>query len=380
MIDRERGSGAVNEPTAPLHVGITSPRVSPGGLNRFVDQLRAAQRSAGSDARLIALGDERSSDGAYYVAPLGANLISRSMALRSGILEAASSSDVIDVHFALNALPALLAPRIPVPPVVTHFHGPWALESADNGARPATVRVRRRIERAVFRRTSAFITLTEAFRRLLVERYDVPSELVHVVPPGVDHRRFSPGDQEEARSELGLATDRPIVASVRRLVPRMGLTDLLDATKDLDVDVVIVGDGPMRAELVSYADDLGMSRRVHFLTSIADAALPSVYRAADLSVIPTRSLEGFGLVALESLACGTPVVARAQGGLVEALRGFDRALVADSSTDALREAVATMLAQPVTSAECVDYTSSRTWAATAARTETIYRTAIEAQR
>src|SRR5205807_5699025 len=115
-----------------------------------------------------------------------------------------------------------------------------------------------------------------------------------------------------------------VVAAVRRLVPRMGLDVLLDAWQALGSPGVLAigGDGPLRPELEARGDE-----SVRFLGRLSDDDLVALYSAADVTVVPSLALEGFGLVVLESLACGTPVVVSDAGGLPEAVAGLDASLV-----------------------------------------------------
>ena len=112
--------------------------------------------------------------------------------------------------------------------------------------------------------------------------------------------------------------------TVRRLEPRMGLENLLHAMKRIcsardDVLLAVAGRGSLRGELHSLAASLGIESRVRWLGFVPEAELPSLYRAADVFVLPTRTLEGFGLVTLESLACGVPVLGTDVGATAEIL-------------------------------------------------------------
>jgi glycosyltransferase involved in cell wall biosynthesis len=145
---------------------------------------------------------------------------------------------------------------------------------------------------------------------------------VHVIPPGVDRERFTPGDRDVARRQLGWPSDVPVAFTVRRLVPRMGLDVLLRAwaaVTPAEALLVIAGDGPERPALERLRAELGLADRVRLVGRIDDAALVSSYQAADVVVVPTVALEGFGLIAAEALACGTPVVASDTDGLRDAL-------------------------------------------------------------
>jgi glycosyltransferase involved in cell wall biosynthesis len=267
----------------------------------------------------------------------------RLLAVWRAARRAAGRADVVDAHFALYALAPLWLGRLRRAPVVLHFHGPWADESVAAGdGSQARRRARRVLERAAYRRADQVVVLTSAFRRILVERYGVAPWDVHVEPPGVDLARFAPGPADEARRRLDLATHGFVAASVRRLVPRMGLDLLLDAwTIALDrlppgCTLLIAGDGPLRDALADRASALG--GRVRLLGRVADEQLADVYRAADVAVVPTLEHEGFGLVVIEAAACGTPSIVTSVGGLPEAVAGLDTSLVvAPGNAEALAE-------------------------------------------
>jgi glycogen(starch) synthase len=110
--------------------------------------------------------------------------------------------------------------------------------------------------------------------------------------------------------------------------------------------------------------------RVVFLGRVPDEDLPWLYAAADLSIVPTRDLEGFGYVALESLAAGTPVIATSNGGLVDLVGGLDARLLTEGTPGAIAAAIEELVrhrADYPDSAACRAYASSFTWSRIAAR-------------
>jgi glycosyltransferase involved in cell wall biosynthesis len=122
---------------------------------------------------------------------------------------------------------------------------------------------------------------------------------------------------------------------MRRLVSRMGLEDLIDAmaiVKPLlpDVLLTIAGKGPLASQLQDRIVARGLEGNVTLAGFVPDETVPLWYRAADLSVVPTVSLEGFGLTTIESLAAGTPVLVTPVGGLPEAVAPLSRDLVLPS--------------------------------------------------
>lgn len=160
--------------------------------------------------------------------------------------------------------------------------------------------------------------------------YDVDQSRLKIIPPGVDHAFFSPGDRGGARRALGMG-DEPTILFVGRIQPLKGLDVAVGALTELspEVRLVIVG-GPSGPSGVTELDKVtslvrstGLDDRVRFVEPQPHHLLSTFYRAADVVVVPSRS-ESFGLVALEAAACGTPVVAAEVGGL--------RSLVVDSVT------------------------------------------------
>lgn len=326
-----------------IHVGLAPPAVLPGGLGRYVADLSEAQARIGLNPVILQLHGDEQVPG-EQIARVDSRISERLYGFANAILRNCKDADVLDVHFALHA--SILAIRRPSIPVTVHFHGPWALESLALGERPIVARAKKIIEQAVYRKANAYITLSTSFADLLASEYEVPAKKIFVLPPGVDTNRFRPGPRSDARSRLGLALDRRWLVAVRRLVPRMGLPDLISVVSRLpgDVNLAIVGDGPLYPYLVQLVEKLGLTSRVHFLGKLPDEYLCYAYQAADLSVVPSRELEGFGLVALESFACGTPVVARANGGLKSAVGNFRRdLLVEDMTQDSLAQRISAAL-------------------------------------
>ena len=121
-----------------------------------------------------------------------------------------------------------------------------------------------------------------------------------------------------------------MAVTVRRITPRMGIDDLLRACAKLsagDARLLVAGRGPDLPRLEGIARELGIEERVRFLGGVEEDALPDLYRAADVCVLPSKALEGFGLAALEALACATPVIVADSGGLPEAVAGLAEDLV-----------------------------------------------------
>jgi D-inositol-3-phosphate glycosyltransferase len=176
------------------------------------------------------------------------------------------------------------------------------------------------------------------------------------VPCGVDTALFRPGPRGPARAALGL-DDGPLVLYVGRLAPIKGLDTLLDAVARLRdrghrLRLLVVGgdaDEPLDGHEVilrRQVDRLGLGERVRFVGAQPQETLRAYYRAADVTVLPSY-YESFGMVALEAMACASPVIASRVGGLATTVRdGVTGLLVPDGDADALAARLAAALADP----------------------------------
>lgn len=330
----------------------------PGGLNRYLRDLSEALARSGLDHRVVVVSEAAGAPARYCGADAsGRPLVARLLRYARVARRQCAGAAVVDSHFALYSLLPLCLPSLRHRPIVAHFQGPWAEESlvAAPGAR-AGAALKRLVERTVYRRVDEFVVLSHAFADLLRTEYGVGPWRIHVVPPAVDLERFRPGDQPTARRSLGLPDDGFVATVARRLEARMGLDVLLEAWAQVVAQhpgstLVVVGTGSRSAALHRRATELGLRHQVRFLGRVPDTDLVTAYRAADVSVVPTIELEGFGLIVLESLAAGTPVVVSDVGGLPEAVAGLDGATVVpagdpDALASALLETAAGRHASP----------------------------------
>jgi glycosyltransferase involved in cell wall biosynthesis len=206
-----------------------------------------------------------------------------------------------------------------------------------------------RVERRALRAAGMALVLSEFSRRVLARTHGSLRVPVITIAGGVDLERFRPpADRVSVREGLGLGAGGALLLTVRDLQPRMGLDTLLRAVAALrarrEVTCVIGGSGVLRPALERLAAELQLGEVVRFAGHIPENVLPLFYQAADLFVLPTRALEGFGLVTVEALACGTPVVATPVGATPELLTPLDpRLLAADGSAPALSAALAAAL-------------------------------------
>ena len=268
-------------------------------------------------------------------------------------------------------------------PLVSTFHT-LARVKADTGDAEPERRIR--AESEVIACSDAILANCVAEVHQLVELYDADPARIEVVPPGVDHAFFSPGDRGGARAALGLG-DHPVLLFVGRIQPLKGVTVAIAALAELstthpDAVLLVVGGASGRegaAELRaarSLAESLGLADRVRFIAPQPHHLLSTYYRAADVCVVPSRS-ESFGLVALEAGACGTPVVAAAVGGLLTLIDdGVTGRLIERRDPADYAAAIEEILDRPRVShamaAAAAERAKQYTWSVTAGRLRRLY--------
>jgi D-inositol-3-phosphate glycosyltransferase len=207
-------------------------------------------------------------------------------------------------------------------PLVSTFHTLARVKAETGDAEPE-----RRVaaEAEVIGCSDAILASCTAEAAQLERLYGADPARIEIVPPGVVHAFFSPGDRAGARSALGHLgeLDGPVLLFVGRIQPLKGLdiaVRSLAALSDPSAVLVVVGGasgtegGAELERITKLAADLGVAERIRFADPQPHHLLSTYYRAADVVLVPSRS-ESFGLVALEAAACGTPVVAAAVGGL-----------------------------------------------------------------
>jgi glycosyltransferase involved in cell wall biosynthesis len=198
--------------------------------------------------------------------------------------------------------------------------------------------VRKRLEKWVLEQCRTIIVLSQFSQQRLNDAHGILPHKTTLIPGGVDTDKFRPApDKFAIRRLLQLPTDRVVLFTVRNLVPRMGLENLILAIQEVsrrapDVFLVLGGEGPLGGVLKNLAHRKGIADQLRFAGFIPEDQLHSYYQMADLFVLPTRELEGFGLVTLESLASGVPVIGTPVGGTKEILGRFDPGFIFKDTT------------------------------------------------
>lgn len=328
----------------------TSPLRQPGagdagGMNVYVDQLARAMAATGVEVEVFTRRDDPHLPHRVTVVPgytvhhidAGpprqlpaerlAPLVRR---FAAGVLDRLATLgpvDLVHTHYWLSGWVGLLVKQQLHVPMANSFHTLGRVKNLSKRRDdPPESLLRIAAEQEVISGSACVIASTPREADDLLAHYGANPGALCVSPPGVDHARFYPASREGARRSLGLGPG-PVVAFVGRVQALKGVDVALDAfqivaTQMPDATMVVVG-GPSgsrggREMRALRARAARIPAEVRFLEPLPHRTLASVYRAADVLHVPSRS-ESFGLVAVEAQACGTPVVATRVGGLAYAI-------------------------------------------------------------
>jgi D-inositol-3-phosphate glycosyltransferase len=257
--------------------------------------------------------------------------------------------DVVHSHFWMSGIAALPAARRLQIPILHTFHALGTVKRRHQGDADTSPPDRIRLERHVAMAVDRVVATTEEERRELVQ-WGTPPDRIRVVPCGVDLGRFRPDGPAWRRDG-----ERSRVVVVSRLVDRKGIGNAIEAVSRLDgVELVVAGGAPAgllaadssTRRYLALARTLGVEDRVTFLGAVPREEVPALLRSADV-VLCCPWYEPFGLVAVEAMACGIPVVASAVGGLAETVvDGVTGALVPARDPDAIADGIRRALGSP----------------------------------
>jgi len=199
----------------------------------------------------------------------------------------------------------------------------------------------RRLEFNILRKSVKLAAESHYTVGLIAQNYgDTVAQKIQVIPGWVDLEKFHPLPEDQieiVRRHLGWPVNVPVFFVLRRLEPRMGLDNLLQALalvkkRGFRPYTVIGGSGSLRPSLEKMCDELGLRNDVYFMGFVSANDVPLAYGACDASLIPTAQLECFGIIALEVLACGKPALVTPVGALPEVMRNFQAEWIAHDAT------------------------------------------------
>jgi D-inositol-3-phosphate glycosyltransferase len=268
--------------------------------------------------------------------------------------------DLIFSHYWLSALAGTYLQEWWHVPHITMFHTLGAVKNTINekaSLTPGDAEPEPRIEteRSLVQKCHHIVSPTEREKKALIRHYRASSEKISVVPCGVNLEQFKVLDKAQARRYLGLDNDK-IILFVGRIDRLKGIDKLIEALSYLRhiprLRLLVIGGGEHSQreieQLQKLAHNLEVQNSVDFLGLIKHEQLPYFYNAADACVVPSY-YESFGLVALESLACGTPVVATDVGNHKNLIRQGGTGYVIENNVPChLAGKIALLLSRPDT--------------------------------
>ncbi len=203
------------------------------------------------------------------------------------------------------------------------------------------------LTRHTIHQVDALLTVSEAMRRTAIETFGAQADRVHTIVNGFNTSIFAPGDQAQARRELGVPSLDRLVVYVGRFVEAKGLRELIEATqrlaaRDPQFKLVLIGDGVMKDQLHQLIQVSGLAQRVQVPGGLPPEEVARWIRASDVLTLPSWS-EGYPNVVVEALACGRPVVATDVGGTREIVNADNGILTAPKDVDGLVDALAQAL-------------------------------------
>jgi glycosyltransferase involved in cell wall biosynthesis len=266
--------------------------------------------------------------------------------------------DVIDAHYVYpDGLAGVMLGRLLDVPVVVSARG------TDINSFPAFQLIRPQIRYAL-RQAAGAIAVCKALQEVMIS-LSGPGHPVQVIGNGVDAARFFPVIQEEARRELNLALDGPVVLAVGSLIPRKGYHFLIPAFAEVrkqfsGAHLYILGEGESRGELQRLIERLSLGDYVHLQGNCPNERLRYWYSGADISCL-VSSREGWPNVLLESLACGTPVVATGLWGTPEVITSPDLGIMVEQTVPSITSGLKSALNRKWDREQIARHARERDW-------------------
>jgi len=281
------------------------------------------------------------------------------------------------------------------------FNTAWEIEQEKSAVRRAALRAtepplehwQRRFETGVLEAADGIVILSEYTRSHLENHFpSVDPGKARIIPSGVDTERFRPAEDRPAvREALGIASDAIHLVTTRKLAPRMGLENLVRAMpavlraaaeRELKLGLAICGSGDLRSVLEDLIRELDVAESVRLAGRVSDDDLVRNYQAADLFVLPTVAMEGFGISTVEALSTNIPVIGTPAGATPEILASIDaRLLTDDTSVESLARGIIAWLGWRDEDAGTTRYRdevlANYTWESVTDRVEAYYRERVE---
>jgi teichuronic acid biosynthesis glycosyltransferase TuaC len=286
--------------------------------------------------------------------------------------------DLIDAHFVYpDGFAAVLLGHCFRKPVVVSARG-------SDINRYSTFPIVRRLLRYTLNRADSVIAVSKALKEAIM-RLGVPGRKISVISNGVDIEKFHTISKSEARKKLGLPIDRKVILSVGHLTANKGFDLLIRATAILlkrcperNIYVVIVGEGFFRKELEKLISAFDLDQYVTLTGTVSHDQLGFWYSAADLFCLASDA-EGWPNVILESLACGTPVVATAAGGIPEIIRSETIGLLTERDDREIAETICVALNKPWRSNDLLEFARQHNWKRTALGVRHVFEAVVKGE-
>jgi len=292
--------------------------------------------------------------------------------------------NIIHSHYWLSGIAAIKLKEKWNLPIIHMFHTLSRLKNINiSSIEKVEGEYREKGEQEVMDKADRIIAATDDEAEKIDQLYEIDFNKIAVIPPGVDTSRFYPIQNDEAKAVVGVPKDESMILFVGRIEPLKGVDKLIRAMADLHkADVfsecphylIIIGGDPdspvnkMNQEMMrlkKLCKELDMQNLILFLGKKDQDSLPYYYSAADMVVVPSY-YESFGLVALEAMACGTPVIATQVGGLSYIVKnGLTGYTIPIDDSNALEEGLTKLICRPelrrTMSLNCIEFAQSFSW-------------------
>ncbi|MCM2283286.1 MAG: glycosyltransferase family 4 protein [Desulfobacula sp.] len=266
--------------------------------------------------------------------------------------------DIIDSHFVYpDGFSALLLSKIMKKPLVVSALGSDIHEFTK-------FRFIRLMIQYTLNSATQVITVCDALKQDMV-RLKVAHTKIHVIPSGVDTKRFHPLSKQEARRKLQLTEEGKIILSVGSLIPLKGFQTIIESLSrhssfDKNLCLYIIGEGPYKSKLKQLVKESGLEKRVIFVGQRPNSELPLWYNAADVFCLASFR-EGWPNVVMESLACGTPVVATRVFGIPEILTSPEMGILVEPNSESVASGLMKALTTTWEKEKIASFMKKRTW-------------------